>query len=122
MTESARVASRTISSGDKVSVEQFHQHIADSITESEFRDQVVQEARRTGWAAWFVWNSKHSPKGWLDLELARPPRFIKAELKKKGGVLTREQRETMDLLRQYPWIEVYAWWPRDMDAIRDILK
>ena len=69
-----------------------------AITEREFQRQVVDLARLTGWKIWWVHDSRHSPKGWPDLILARPPKLLALEVKSARGRLTREQDETLTWL------------------------
>ncbi len=113
---------RKLEASSIVAAEDVRDLLLGTISEKEWRQTVVDKAVLFGWRCYWVWNSKHSPKGWLDLEMLRPPRFIKAELKTMTGTLTREQRETLELLSQYAWIEAYVWRPSDYDAILEVLR
>lgn len=95
--------------------------IAASLTEKDFQTQVIDFARRLGWHCWFVWNSKHSPAGWPDLALARPPRFLLAELKSQRGTLKPEQSEAIALLRQCG-LAVHVWRPNQWPEIEAALR
>ncbi len=64
-------------------------------TEKALQSAVRDYARLRGWHCYCVWDSRHSPKGWPDLVLLRPPRMVVAELKSTRGRLTKEQRETL---------------------------
>lgn len=105
-----------------ISVEEFNRMMDAAMSERDFRNWLVAELKLAGWTTWFVWDSRHSPKGWLDIEALRPPRMIKAELKTMKGKLTTEQRGTIALLAHYPWIEVYVWRPSDRSTILDIIR
>lgn len=107
---------------DTISVDDFNRMMDAAMTERAFRDWLVAELKQAGWAVWFVWNSRHSPKGWLDIEALRPPRMIKAELKTMKGTLTKEQKETIALLAHFPWVECYVWRPSDRAAILEIIR
>lgn len=91
--------------------------------------QVVNLARETGWSDHWVWDSRHSPKGKLDLTLKRVPdaehprrrpRWIEAELKTGKGKPTKEQREEFERLAHFPHVERYLWHPLDPDEWRVI--
>ena len=53
--------------------------------------------------------------------LLRPPRMVVAELKSTRGRLTKEQRETLDILVACG-VETFVWWPDSWDVIEHILK
>lgn len=92
------------------------------ITEKEFMRQVMDVARLFGWEHYHAWLSIHSPRGWPDLALCRPPRLILAELKREAGILSPSQDKWLALLRACPGIETYLWRPPDIDAIAEILR
>ncbi len=91
------------------------------ISEKDFRQQVVDFARLTGWHCYFTWNSMHSPKGFPDLVLVRPPELLYVELKSDTGKLTAEQEECIDILRQAGQT-VFVWRPSDDVWIERLLK
>lgn len=89
--------------------------------ETPFRDRVVIPiAKSRGWKCYFTWNSRHSPPGWPDLALVRPPEFIVAELKVTTD-LSQAQNECLSALSACG-IPCYVWRPGDEDEIRRILK
>ncbi len=90
-------------------------------TEKTFQSAVRDYARLRDWHCYCVWDPRHSPKGWPDLVLLRPPRMVVAELKSTRGRLTKEQRETLDMLASCG-AETFVWWPDSWDAIEHILK
>ena len=95
--------------------------LADLQTEKQFQAAVRQYAAALGWHVYCVWNSRHSPKGWPDLTLIRPPRLVFAELKSARGKPTPEQSFTLDLL-QAAGAEAYLWRPADWPEIEAVLR
>lgn len=91
------------------------------MNEREFQAAVVKAARLAGWTAFHWWSSRHSPAGYPDLVLLRPPEMIHAELKVGKNRPTAVQQETHDLLRQCGQ-EVVVWYPCDLDAIIERLQ
>lgn len=63
--------------------------------ESDWRSAIVELAKSFGWVCHFTWNSRHSPAGWPDLVLIRPPRLIVVELKVGKNRLTDRQIDTL---------------------------
>lgn len=86
--------------------------------EEHFLQKVVSFARLYGWDYHHEHDSRRSTPGWPDLELVRPPRHIRAELKvhESDRELKGEQRRINEVLRQVPGLEVYVWTPRDLDS------
>jgi hypothetical protein len=91
-------------------------------TERQWLDQVLDVARLFDWAHYHPWLSIHSPRGWPDLALVRPPRLVLAELKRQDGKPTPAQVRWLDLLGQCAGVEVYLWRPADLDDVLRILK
>ena len=90
--------------------------------ETQWRDRtVIPYARMLGWKHYFTWRSKHSPAGFPDLVLVRPPRVIFAELKRDDGTVSTSQAEWLAALAACPTVESYVWRPRDWDVITRIL-
>ncbi len=92
------------------------------ISEKAFRQQVIALANLYSWKSQFHWTSIHSPAGFPDLVLVKPPRLIFAELKTGQRILTPKQAEWLELLRPCPGVEVYVWRPADFDSIVEVLK
>ena len=90
-------------------------------TEKQFQAAVRDHAVLKGWRYYCVWDPRHSPKGWPDLVLLRPPRMVMAEMKSTRGRLTKEQRETLDMLAACG-VESYAWWPESWSVIEKTLE
>ena len=97
------------------------------------------------WKYYHTWRSIHSPAGFPDCVMVKPPRLIFAELKSEKGVVSPEQQEWLDLLEQVgkdtkvydhvlsqdaiqalcekgTLVEVYLWRPDDIETIAEILR
>ena len=86
--------------------------------EPDFRDAVCGWARHFGWLVYFTWTSIHSPAGFPDLVLCRPPRLIIAELKtQKAPAPKGEQKLWLESLGLLGTIEVHLWRPLDEELI-----
>lgn len=103
------------------------------ITEKQFESQVKGLAKVFGWLYYHTWRSIHSPAGFPDCVMVRPPRLIFAELKTEKGKVSPAQDEWLDILIQLrqsiPYHnsyiinpEVYLWRPSDFDRITEILR
>jgi hypothetical protein len=92
------------------------------ITEKAWLAQVVELAGLCRWEHYHAWLSIHSPRGWPDLALCRPPRLVLAELKTERGVVSPDQARWIELLGECPGVEVYLWRPSDFDQVREILR
>jgi hypothetical protein len=93
-----------------------------AVTERDLTGYVRDVARAFGWRRSHTWLSKHSPAGFPDEVLCRPPRLVFAELKSGKGRLSAEQEAWLKDLRGVPGVEVYVWRPGDMDEIAQVLR
>jgi hypothetical protein len=93
-----------------------------TVSERELTTYVRDVARLHGWRRYHAWLSKHSPAGFPDEVLLRPPRLVFAELKSERGRLSDEQEAWLEELRAVPGVEVFVWRPADMDAIASVLR
>jgi hypothetical protein len=100
------------------------------MNEKTWLGQVVDLARLRKWKVYHTHNSMHSPSGFPDLVLCRPPRLIFAELKtdRKGSHTTVDQEEWLAVLRLCAYyrgagsgVEVFLWRPSDFDDVREVL-
>lgn len=91
------------------------------MTEKDLLNNIRELARLLRWLDYHTWTSIHSPRGFPDLVLVRPPRIIFAELKSSGRNPTPAQQEWLDALRRCG-LEVYLWRPEDWDDIVKILR
>lgn len=101
------------------------------MSEKRWQQIVVDYARLRGWSVRHVRDSRCEVKGRMvgdhgsrdlpDLELVRPPRFVKVELKTDRGRLRKGQAEYLERLRQCDGIEVYLWRPRDIEQMMEVL-
>lgn len=108
------------------------------ITEKQFEAQVKDLAKLFGWKYYHTWRSIHSPAGFPDVVMVRPPRLIFAELKGERGKVSLEQQEWLDALTDVAAscpvdelpadgenemsIDVYLWRPSDYDKVVEILR
>lgn len=96
---------------------------------------MLDYARLMGWRCYFTWNSKHSPAGYPDLTMVRPPRLVFAELKSEHGRVTAEQAAWLQDLCQIANVsvmhgdppvhdvQVFIWRPSDWAEIeRELAK
>ncbi len=70
-----------------------------AITEKAFESQVKSLAKIFGWRYYHTWRSFHSPAGFPDVVMVRPPRLVFAELKSEKGKTTPEQEGWLEDLR-----------------------
>jgi len=92
------------------------------MTERELTGYVRDVARLFGWRRYHTWLSQHSPAGFPDEVLVRPPRIVFAELKSDKGKLTEEQAAWLYELGRVPGLEVHVWRPEDADVIAEVLR
>ena len=92
------------------------------LSEKDFQRQVTDLAALFGWEVWHPWLSIHSPRGWPDLALCRPPRLILAELKREKGVTSPPQDRWLGLLAACPGVETFLWRPSDINTIAEVLR
>tara|TARA_Y100000310_G_C19948111_1_gene475613 strand:- start:156 stop:494 length:339 start_codon:yes stop_codon:yes gene_type:complete len=93
-------------------------------SEEEFQQWIITAAVQIGWSRELIYHTRYSrgsTKGFPDLVLCRPPRLIWAELKMPGKKLTEAQELWAWALKESGQ-EVYAWWPKDMDRILEVLS
>jgi hypothetical protein len=95
---------------------------AAAVCERDLTSFVRDIARLYGWRRYHTWLAKHSPAGFPDEILLRPPRLVVAELKSDVGRLTDAQAEWLEAWRQIPCAEVFLWTPADMDEIARVLR
>ena len=111
------------------------------ISEADFQATVIEMARAFGYLVAHTHDSRYSEPGVPDLlivsQAPKTPRIIFAELKKEGGKLTegkQSKRTGRYLPGQVDWmnalgrcaegppVEVYVWYPKDLDIIERILR
>lgn len=92
------------------------------LSEKQFSRQVCDLARVFGWKVYKTWISIHSPAGFPDLVLVRPPQLIFAELKSERGKLSLAQAEWIDALGRSGSHQVYIWRPSDFEIIERTLR
>ncbi len=92
------------------------------IREKDFLQAVKELAQLQGWLTYHTWNSQHSPAGFPDLVLVRPPRLVFAELKVGRNRPTPAQQEWLRQLGACPQVEVYLWTPDHWAEIERVLR
>ena len=71
-----------------------------AISEKQFENQIKDLAKIFGWRYYHTWRSIHSPAGFPDIVMVRPPRLLFAELKAQDGKLSPEQESWLDDLKE----------------------
>jgi hypothetical protein len=92
-----------------------------SLSEKQFLEQVRELAKALGYHTYHPWLSIRSERGWPDLAIWRPGRFILAELKSEKGKLTASQTRIIETLKE-AGVEVHVWRPSDFDEIVELLR
>ena len=92
-----------------------------ALTEKEWQSQVVDLAHLFGYRAYHTFFSIRSERGWPDLALFRPGRFLLAELKSDTGKLTDAQLKMVADLTA-AGVEVHIWRPADIDRVMAVLR
>jgi len=90
------------------------------ISEKDFEGQIRDLAKLFGWLYYHTWRSIHSPAGFPDVVMVRPPRLIFAELKSEKGQVSDKQKEWLEALKE-TGVEVFLWRPSDLDEIVGVL-
>lgn len=86
--------------------------IVQQMTEAQLRDQhIIPLANTLGWRCYWTWTSLHSPSGFPDLVLVKPPRLVVAELKMVGRYPTLKQCEWLEALEACG-VETHIWTPK----------
>ena len=102
--------------------EKLKTYLADgTLSEEAFESQVKGLAQWGGWLYYHTYRSQHSPSGFPDSVLVKPPRLIFAELKSENGEVSADQQEWLDALARCPSTEVCLWRPSDFEAIKEVL-
>lgn len=91
------------------------------LNEKEWQRQVVDVAHLFGWRHYHTFDSRRSEKGWPDLALFRPGRFLLAELKTNKGKVSAAQEGMIRDLR-CAGVEVHVWRPSDLDTVMEVLR
>lgn len=109
--------------GQVIPVEQVASVIAAAEREDDWMRFVIDTATTYGYRYYHTHDSRRSPFGYPDLCLIHREkrRLIYIELKTETGVLTLDQYEWLDDLRQIRGVEVYVWQPSDRDEVLRVL-
>ena len=91
--------------------------LAPKMTHKAFQAQVESLARSMGWLCYHTFLSKHSPAGFPDEVLVRPPRLIFAELKIPPDKPTIAQQVWLETLAKLDCAEIFVWTPDEWEQI-----
>lgn len=97
------------------------------MSETEFREQVIELCKWLKWKYYFSWSSIHSPNGYPDLCLVKElangtAKLVYFELKSETGKLTKSQKEWLSILGKVPNVIAKCIRPSDWDDIVKILE
>jgi hypothetical protein len=95
--------------------------VANSLSEANFQQQVLDLATVYGWRHFHVRDSRRSDPGWPDLVLLRPPKLLIVELKRETGRLSVAQSDWLRLLEMCG-VDVRVWRPSSWPDIEATLK
>ncbi len=91
-----------------------------SISEKQWQETVIAEAKRNGWLVYHTHDSRKSEAGFPDLVLVRD-RVLFVELKTDKGVRTAAQNKWLYALGEAN-AQVHVWRPMDWKLIVEVLK
>ena len=107
-----------------VSLEEYRQMRAASMTERTLQNVIIAAAKRHGWLVYHTFDSRRSEPGYPDLTLVHPRLGVHAyrELKQQKGRVTPEQRRWLTALTA-AGVDAAVWRPWDWvtDAIPEWL-
>jgi hypothetical protein len=93
------------------------------IKEKEYMGQIIEVARLFRWShIYHPWLSVKSEPGWPDLALVRNNVLAFLEVKTDRGLLTRAQREWIDVLSQVEIVQAHVVRPSDWNFVRELLQ
>jgi hypothetical protein len=77
-----------------------------------------------GWKVHATWTSIHSPRGYPDLTLLKPPYLYVPELKtdSERSKVTDEQQEWVDGLNKVEVVRAFVWRPRQWEEVVEWLQ
>lgn len=96
--------------------------LLETLTEAQFQRNITDLCDLLGLKWHHETDSRRSPKGFPDLVIAghEDRGVVFAELKRKGGRVSREQAEWVDRLKK-AGATVYIWWPADWPEVESVL-
>ena len=92
--------------------------------EKKFQREIITHAQDNGWLVFSNGASRQNrTPGFPDLCMVHEQdvRLVFAELKSDTGVLKPMQKRWLEVLRQEPQPEAFAWWPSDKDEAERVL-
>jgi len=91
------------------------------MNEKQWQQQVIDLAHLFGYRTYHTYLSIRSRKGWPDLALFRPGRFLLVELKTDKGKVSAAQVEMLADL-EAAGVECHIFRPSDFDRVMEVLK
>mgnify|MGYP001583008975 CR=1 FL=1 len=104
---------------------QAQQVLWGAMTERHLRNAVLDAAHTFHWRLYTTWTSMHSPAGFPDIVMVRPPRLIFVELKTMKGKVSEAQWAWLHDLAVLPvesGTESYLLRPSDLDWFIERLR
>ena len=95
--------------------------ITATISEKQFRQQIIDLLRLFGWKYYFTWTSLHSPSGFPDIIALRDGMLIIAELKSEKGRVTPAQKRWLEAFGGLANCWAFVWKPSMWDSIVAVL-
>jgi hypothetical protein len=92
------------------------------VSEKDFQAEVIKLAKRNGWLAYHVHDSRKSEAGFWDTTLIRGPVLIGAELKVGSNQPIGPQLTWLEALADVQVVQSAVWRPEDWSAIEDCLR
>ncbi len=92
-----------------------------TLNEKQFRQQIVDLLKHTGWKCYFTWTSIHSTPGFPDIVAIKDGEILVIELKSAKGKLTESQKLWLEAF-QLTCARVYEWRPSDWEEIVAVLQ
>lgn len=108
-----------------VSWQRLPPEFLETCSELEWQTLIKSFAEYHGWTCYHTLNSQGSDAGFPDLVMCRSGRLYFAELKKDGGVSTKDQDKWGKLLSTIDGstqVRHYLWFPRHWDYVQKILS
>lgn len=97
-----------------VTLDEYRQMEAQTMTEKTLQRRVEQHAAQFGWLCYHTYDSRRSQPGWPDVFLAHPTGVVLVrELKTMRGRVTKDQRTWLHAL-EASGLDVGIWRPIDL--------
>lgn len=91
-----------VSGAVSVSIDEYRQAEAASMSEAQLQTRVIKMAREAGWLCYHAWSSQHSAAGFPDLFMVKGDQIIAVELKRQ------DERKGKVSEHQWMWLDALA--------------